>query len=100
MAFRHSVKCSCTKARGPPRRLRQFIGEDAIEDLITEFVLENSKRIIRTARVAPHDISEEARPTLIESLTNRDVVLRYERLNKEDYYFMNGEQVLFYSTKV
>jgi adenine-specific DNA-methyltransferase len=72
---------------------------DKLEVRIEEFVLANSDRVVRTARVAPKDVNEEARAALIKSSQNPGKVFRSQRTNKEDYYFLDGEQLLFYKTK-
>lgn len=72
---------------------------DNLEKRLEEFVLENADRVVRTARVAPKDINEEARLALTQSIQNPTVVSRSERADKEDYYFLGGEQLLFYRTK-
>ena len=72
---------------------------DKLENRIEEFVLANPERVVRTARVVPKDVNEEARAALIESTNNPGVVTRSQRADKEDYYFLDGEQLLFYKTK-
>jgi adenine-specific DNA-methyltransferase len=72
---------------------------DRIEAKLEEFVLANARRVVRTARVAPSDVNAEARRALQESLDNPGTVFRSQRSDKEDYFFLNGEQLLFYSSK-
>ncbi len=72
---------------------------DKIESRIEDFVLANPARVVRTARVAPKDVNEEARVALLQSSQNPGKVFRSERSNKDDYYFLDGEQLLFYKTK-
>jgi adenine-specific DNA-methyltransferase len=72
---------------------------DKLESRIEEFVLANAERVVRTARVASKDVNEEARGALAKSVETPGVVFRSERLDKEDYYFLNSEQLLFYRTK-
>jgi adenine-specific DNA-methyltransferase len=72
---------------------------DKLESRIEEFVLANAERVVRTARVVPKDVNEEARRVLAKSMQIPGVVFRSERPDKEDYYFLNGEQLLFYRTK-
>lgn len=72
---------------------------EKIEAKLEEFVLSNAKRVVRTARVAPNDVNEEAREALMNSVAKPGEVFRSEREDKADYYFLNGEQLLFYSTK-
>jgi len=72
---------------------------EKVEAKLEEFVLSNAQRVVRTARVAPSDVNEEARDALMNSMDKSGEVFRSEREGKADYYFLNGEQLLFYSTK-
>ncbi|MGG1518477.1 site-specific DNA-methyltransferase [Paenibacillus oryzisoli] len=81
-----------------PTQLKTKFG-DNLEHEIESFVLEDPRRIVRTARVAPKDINPEARIQLENSRLHPNKVFRSERENKDDYYFLNGEQLVFYSTK-
>lgn len=72
---------------------------DRIELKLEEFVLANARRVVRTARVASSDVNAEARLALQESIDEPGKVFRSERPDKEDYFFLNGEQLLFYSSK-
>jgi len=71
-----------------------------LDSLIDDFVLRNAKRVVRTARVKDKDVNEDARAALQKSRTSRNVVTRSRREGKSDYYFLNGEQLLFYKSKV
>ncbi|WP_195571767.1 site-specific DNA-methyltransferase [Paenibacillus sp. 1001270B_150601_E10] len=81
-----------------PTQLKAKFG-DKLEDVIENFVLEDPRRVVRTARVAPKDINPEARLQLENSRLQPNKVFRSERNNKDDYFFLNGEQLIFYSTK-
>lgn len=81
-----------------PTQLKSKFG-DKLEDVIENFVLEDPRRVVRTARVAPKDINPEARLQLENSRLQPNKVFRSERNNKDDYFFLNGEQLIFYSTK-
>ncbi|HNP80619.1 MAG TPA: site-specific DNA-methyltransferase [Nitrospira sp.] len=72
---------------------------DKLEARLEDFVLGNSDRVVRTARVAPKDVNEDARASLIQSSQVPGKVFRSERPSKDDYYFLDGEQLLFYKTK-
>lgn len=72
---------------------------DKLEARLEDFVLGNSDRVVRTARVAPKDVNEDARAALIQSSQIPGKVFRSERPSKGDYYFLDGEQLLFYKTK-
>lgn len=70
------------------------------EENIYEFVLGNAGRVVRTARVKDKDVNEQARGALQKSRFHKDVVFVSSRENKSDYYFLNGEQLIFYESKV
>ena len=72
---------------------------DKIEVRLEQFVLENAARVVRTARVAPKDVNESAREALQRSIESANKVFRSSRDGKEDYYFLNGEQLIFYKNK-
>jgi len=72
---------------------------DKIEAKLTEFVLTYPERVVRTARVAPKDVNESAREALVASIQNSGVVQISKREDKDDYYFLNGEQLIFYKSK-
>lgn len=72
---------------------------DKLEEKLTSFVLANSEKVVRTARVAPKDINESAREALKASVDNPSRVFRSSREGKSDYYFFGGEQLVFYKSK-
>ncbi|MBV5329283.1 MAG: site-specific DNA-methyltransferase [Chlorobium sp.] len=72
---------------------------EKLEIKIEEFVLNHSEQVVRTARVAPKDVNELARVSLQQSIDTLGKVFRCQRENKDDYYFLNGEQLLFYRNK-
>jgi len=73
--------------------------KDELEARIEEFVLSEPHRVVRTARVAPKDINQSCRPQLELSKSNPGKVFKGERPGKSDIYFLNGEQLIFYSSK-
>jgi adenine-specific DNA-methyltransferase len=72
---------------------------DKIEEKMESYVLHNSNRVVRTARVATKDVNEDARVALAKSQTHAGKVFRSKRDDKDDYYFLNGEQLVFYRSK-
>lgn len=72
---------------------------EKLEERLTTFVVENCQRVVRTARVAPKDVNENARQALQMSTSNKGEVFCSSREGKEDYYFYNGEQLVFYKAK-
>lgn len=72
---------------------------DKIESKLEEFVLQSAVRVVRTARVAPKDVNEDARDALAQSNSVPNRVFCSKREGKDPYYFINGEQLIFYSAK-
>ena len=77
------------------RELDQKFGSKLAMKL-EEFVLQNAERVVQPALVRPEDINAEARAALAESAIKQDVVTKSPR---EERYFLNGKQLLFYSAK-
>lgn len=67
-----------------------------LEQRLTDFVLENRFRVVQPALVRPEDINAEARAALAES---EKVLDRVTKSPREDRYFLNGKQLLFYASK-
>ncbi|MBX3740135.1 MAG: site-specific DNA-methyltransferase [Akkermansiaceae bacterium] len=72
---------------------------DKLEEKLEEFVLSEAPSVVRTARVADKDVNESAREALIASRQKTGEVQHSARDDKADYYFLNGEQLIFYSSK-
>jgi adenine-specific DNA-methyltransferase len=70
-----------------------------LEQKLEEFVLSDPSRVVRTARVAPEDIAASCREALEGSSKHRNRIFMGERDGKSDLYFLNGEQLIFYSSK-
>jgi adenine-specific DNA-methyltransferase len=73
--------------------------EDEMEGRLDAFVLGHAERVVRTARVAPKDVNESARQALQLSINTPGRVFRSERAGRDSYFFLNGEQLVFYQTK-
>jgi len=73
---------------------------DRLEAELTKFVIKFKDLVVQPASVRDKDINEEARAVLAESREKSGVVFRSKRVDKEDYYFLNGKQLLFYRNKV
>ncbi|EHU8077464.1 site-specific DNA-methyltransferase [Vibrio cholerae] len=72
---------------------------DKYEEKLTQFVLDNSNAVIRTARVADKDVGDDAKISLAQSREIPGRVFEAKRPGKPSQFFMNGEQVAFYSSK-
>jgi adenine-specific DNA-methyltransferase len=73
--------------------------ENELEARLNVFVLNNAERVVRTARVAPKDVNEDARRALDLSVRQSGTVFRSDRQGRESYFFLNGEQLIFYRSK-
>ncbi len=73
---------------------------DKLEDEITKFVIKFKERVIQPALVRDKDINESAREALRSSRENTKKVFCSKRDDKDDYFFLNGKQLLFYKNKV
>lgn len=69
------------------------------EEEIEKFVLLDPRRVVRTARIAEKDVAASAKLALRESNSERGTVFKSAREGSSDIYFLNGEQLIFYSTK-
>jgi len=70
------------------------------EEEIERFVLMEPGRVVRTARIAEKDVAASAKEMLRMSNQKNDTVFKAEREGSSDIYFLNGEQLIFYSSKV
>jgi len=83
-----------------PKELKgKYTTKDELEARFEEFVLDDPRRVVRTARVAPKDINEACRAQLEESNRHPGTVFMAEREKRDDMFFLNGEQLIFYSSK-
>jgi adenine-specific DNA-methyltransferase len=80
------------------RSSEKLVG-DRYETALENFVLENADAVARLARVDAADVSEEGRKALGASQGAPGQVFRALRQGRSDLYFMNGEQLIFYSSK-
>jgi len=68
--------------------------------LLEQFVIENAKSVIRTARPDIKSVGKEIQNKIAESKEKSDEILYLQRENSPDMYFINGERILFYSNKL
>ncbi|MHA6848799.1 site-specific DNA-methyltransferase [Ralstonia syzygii] len=73
---------------------------DKLEAELNKFVLAQRDHVIQLATVREKDINEDAKRALQESVSKPGIVVQSPREDREDYYFLNGKQVLFYKNKV
>ncbi|MGR5455498.1 site-specific DNA-methyltransferase [Vibrio alfacsensis] len=71
---------------------------DKYEEKLTNFVLANASAVYRTATVADKDVGDDAKIALANSRVTRGRVFEAKREGQTSQFFMNGEQVAFYSS--
>jgi len=67
---------------------------------IDEFVLQNIKNVIRFADMDEDSVSKEAVKLKKKSLNSPEKVFYLDRHEKDDYYILNGQVILFYKDRV
>ncbi len=83
----------------PARQLKKVLGGD-YEPRVNEFVINNAKRVIRTARPDYNSVGQNVREAIDASKAEPEKVILLERENHSDMYFKNGERLLFYKDKL
>ena len=68
--------------------------------LLDQFVIENAKSVIRTARPDIKSVGKEIQDKISESKEKVNEILYFQRENSPDMYFINGERILFYINKL
>ncbi len=96
--FTTLIKALASSLRVAEREARR-IAKDEPERL-ERFVLENAKRVIRTARPDYEAVSEAARDMIDASKNRPDEIMQLARDGHSDMYFKAGERILFYSDKL
>ncbi len=92
-----SLKTAFAKANNlDPKAVKSGV----VDAEMDEFVLDEAHRVVRTARIAPKDVAEDVRAVLASSTKSPNRVQRAKRAGKDDVFFLNGEQLIFYSSKV
>lgn len=73
---------------------------DRLEEELSKFVIKFKNQVVQPALIREKDINEDARTALKESIKNPGIVYCSKRDGLEDYFFLNGKQLLFYKNKV
>jgi adenine-specific DNA-methyltransferase len=73
---------------------------DRFERALEVFVIANADRVVRLARIDAADVSADTREVLSKSQITADIVHKATRIGKSDVFFLNGEQLIFYGSKV
>ena len=82
----------------PIRGLKKAVG-DSYEALLSDFVVANAPRVVRLARPDYDAVSGDAR-SMIDASHKTSEILRLEREEFSDMFFVAGERILFYSDKL
>lgn len=80
-------------------QLKKYYGDNYDIEL-NNFVIANKERIIRFAALDDRQISNETREFKKKSLENPDLIIRQEREGFKDYYFKNGNCILFAKDRI
>lgn len=80
-------------------QLKRHYG-DNYEIELNNFVIENREKIIRFAALDDRQISSETRECKRISMNNPDIIIRQEREGYKDYYFKNGNCILFAKDRI
>jgi adenine-specific DNA-methyltransferase len=83
----------------PSRQVKKTLGKE-YEEKITDFVIENAERVIRTARPDYNSVGQAVRDSIDLSKESPEKVILLERDKHSDMYFKNGERLLFYKDKL
>jgi len=79
---------------------KKYPTKDKLEIELEKFVMNEPERVVRTARIHSKDINQNCRPQFEQSKIDKDTIFKGTRPEKSDMFFLNGEQLIFYSTKV
>lgn len=78
-----------------PKKAKSLISD--YETKLDEFVFENASNVIQLARPSYKGVSAAAREMIDISKKHPNRVFHLERVEYEDFYFIRGERILFYS---
>jgi adenine-specific DNA-methyltransferase len=81
------------------KELKKYLGA-ALEDKITDFVIENAARVLRGARPDYNAVGEDVRQAIDKSKSVPEKVYLHKRTDYPDMYLKNGERWIFYSSKL
>lgn len=81
------------------KEIKKALGDD-YESRITEFVHENADAVIQPARPDYNAVSSAARALIDRSREHPQQIFKLERPGLSDMYFVGGQRILFYSSKL
>ena len=95
-----SVLDNFSKLKGIKKsQLKKILG-DKYEEELQDFVIENADRIIRFASLDENSISQEAVALKKKSKRDPKKIFHLPRDEKNDYYILNGNGILFYKDRL
>jgi len=80
--------------------LRKELGAQLLEEELNNFVIENARQVIRTARPDYDAVSEAAQKLIDDSLAEPNRLFLLEREGYSNMYFKDGERWIFYRDKL
>ena len=83
----------------PEKGLKKALGEE-FETTLSQFVMQNPKKVVRLARPDYDAVSAAARAMIDSSKVTPTKLMKLERGDASDMYFLGGERILFYSDKL
>jgi adenine-specific DNA-methyltransferase len=81
------------------KSLKKELGEK-FEEEISDFVVANATAVVQLARPDYKAVSSAAREAIDQSKAHPHQIIRLERSDHSDMYFVGGQRILFYSDKL
>lgn len=79
--------------------LKKELG-DGLEPYLNDFVMEHARQVVRLARPDYDAVGEDVRSAIDQSNRKPGEVVFHARKAHSDMYFINGERILFYTSKL
>lgn len=79
--------------------LKKELG-DGYEEYLNEFVIQHANQVCRTARPDYDAVGEDAKHMIDDSLASPQEIMFLERKDHPNMYFLSGERIIFYSSKL
>lgn len=79
--------------------LKRELGE-SLEGYLNDFVIEHANQVCRSARPDYDAVGQDVRAAIDASIAKPDEVVLHRRDKHADMYFLGGERLLFYTSKL
>lgn len=79
--------------------LKKELG-DGYEEYLNEFVIKHANQVCRTARPEYGDVGEDVKRVIDASLASPREIMLLERKANPEMYFLGGERIIFYTSKL